>query len=186
MALGGGDFCRLQWRCISMALVIFLSLAYPGVVVSSGVEELLSSSSSAACELSASAVRIKELRGKGAGEVVCSSRRSRAAERDEEEQQQEEEEVELEVEVEVEDDVRGNIGNVSDAGSVGDDEGNYGATMMRLPHGEVVTGFVTREDVDPDSSGYRKNWPVSAFLDLESFLRELVLSEMELRHVREL
>jgi len=166
-----------------MALVIFLSLAYPGVVVSGGVEELLSSSSSAACELSASAVRIKELRGKGAGAVVCSSRRSRAAERDEEEQQQEEE---VEVEVEVEDDVRGNIGNVSDARSVVDDEGNYGATMMRLPHGEVVTGFVTREDVNPESSGYRKNWPVSAFLDLESFLRELVLSEMELRHVREL
>ncbi|KAH9542647.1 hypothetical protein CY35_13G018300 [Sphagnum magellanicum] len=156
VALGGGDFCRLQWRCISMALVIFLSLAYPGVVVSGGVEELLSSSSSAACELSASAVRIKELRGKGAGAVVCSSRRSRAAERDEEEQQQEEE---VEVEVEVEDDVRGNIGNVSDARSVVDDEGNYGATMMRLPHGEVVTGFVTREDVDPESSGYRKNWP---------------------------
>jgi hypothetical protein len=109
---------------------------------------------------------------------VCSSRRSRAAERDEEEQQQE-------VEVEVEDDVRGNIGHVSDARSVVDDEGNYGATMMRLPRGEVVTGFVTREDVDPDSSGYRKNWPVSVFLDLESFVRELVLSEMEVRHVRE-
>ncbi|CAM6028830.1 unnamed protein product [Sphagnum balticum] len=160
VALGGGGFCRLQWRCISMALVIFLSLAYPGVAVSSGVEELLSSSSSAACELSASALRINELqRGKGAGAVVCSSRRSRAAERDEEEQQEEEEEVEVEVEVEVEDDVRGNIGNVSDARSVVDDEGNYGATMMRLPHGEVVTDFVTREDVDPDSSGYRKNWP---------------------------
>lgn len=176
MALGGGDFCRLQWRCISMALVIFLSLAYPGVAVSSSVEELLSSSSSAACELSASAVRIKELRGKGAGAgaVVCSSRRNRAAERDEEEQQQEEE-------LEVEDDVRGNIGNVSDARSVVDDEGNYGATLMRLPHGELVTGFVTREDVDPDSSGYRKNWPVSVFLDLENFVRELVLSEMEVR-----
>ncbi|CAK9200824.1 unnamed protein product [Sphagnum troendelagicum] len=76
VALGGGDFCRLQWRCISMALVIFLSLAYPGVAVSSI-----------------------------------------------------------------------------------DDEANYGATLMRLPHGEVVTGFVTREDVDPDSSGYRRNWP---------------------------
>jgi hypothetical protein len=165
-----------------MALVIFLSLAYPGVAVSSGVEELLPSSSS--CELSASAVGIKELRGKGAGAVVCSSRRSRAAERDEEEQQQEEE---VEVEVEVEDDVRGNIGNVSKARSVVDDEGNYGATMMRLPHGQVVvTGFVTREDVDPDSSGYRKDWPVSVFLDLESFVRELVLSEMEVRHVREL
>jgi hypothetical protein len=112
---------------------------------------------------------------------VCSSRRSRAAERDEEEQQEEEE-----VKVEVEDDVRGNIGNVSDAGSVVDDEGNYGATMMRLPHGEVVTDFVTREDVDPDSSGYRKNWPVCVFLDLESFVRELVLSEMEVRHAREL
>jgi len=176
VALGGGDFCRLQWRCISMALVIFLSLAYPGVAVSSSVEELLSSSSSAACELSASAVRIKELRGKGAGAgaVVCSSRRNRAAERDEEEQQQEEE-------LEVEDDVRGNIGNVSDARSVVDDEGNYGATLMRLPHGELVTGFVTREDVDPDSSGYRKNWPVSVFLDLENFVRELVLSEMEVR-----
>jgi len=159
-----------------MALVIFLSLAYPGVAVSSSVEELLSSSSSAACELSASAVRIKELRGKGAGAgaVVCSSRRNRAAERDEEEQQQEEE-------LEVEDDVRGNIGNVSDARSVVDDEGNYGATLMRLPHGELVTGFVTREDVDPDSSGYRKNWPVSVFLDLENFVRELVLSEMEVR-----
>lgn len=176
MASGGRDFCRLQWRCISMALVIFLSLAYPGVAVSSSVEELLSSSSSAACELSASAVRIKELRGKGAGAgaVVCSSRRNRAAERDEEEQQQEEE-------LEVEDDVRGNIGNVSDARSVVDDEGNYGATLMRLPHREVVTGFVTREDVDPDSSGYRKNWPVSVFLDLENFVRELVLSEMEVR-----
>ncbi len=176
MASGGRDFCRLQWRCISMALVIFLSLAYPGVAVSSSVEELLSSSSSAACELSASAVRIKELRGKGAGAgaVVCSSRRNRAAERDEEEQQQEEE-------LEVEDDVRGNIGNVSDARSVVDDEGNYGATLMRLPHGELVTGFVTREDVDPDSSGYRKNWPVSVFLDLENFVRELVLSEMEVR-----
>jgi hypothetical protein len=162
-----------------MALVIFLSLDYPGVALSSGVEELLSSSSSAACELSASAVRIKELRGKGAGAVVCSSRRNRSAERDEEEQQQEEE-------LEVEDDVRGNIGNVSDARSVVDDEGNYGATMMRLSHREVVTGFVTREDVDPDSSGYRKNWPVSVFLDLESFVRELVLSEMEVRHVREL
>ncbi|CAM6050624.1 unnamed protein product [Sphagnum compactum] len=57
VALGGGGFCRLQWRCISMALVIFLSLAYPGVAVNS------------------------------------------------------------------------------------------------------VTGFVTREDVNPDSSGYRKNWP---------------------------
>lgn len=181
MASGGRDFCRLQWRCISMALVIFLSLAYPGVAVSSSVEELLSSSSSAACELSASAVRIKELRGKGAGAVLCSSRRNRAAERDEEEQQQEEE-----LEVEVEDDVRGNIGNVSDARSVVDDEAKYGATLMRLPHGEVVTGFVTREDVDPDSSGYRKNWPVSVFLDLESFVRELVLSEMEVRHVREL
>ncbi len=179
MASGGRDFCRVQWRCISMALVIFLSLDYPGVALSSGVEELLSSSSSAACELSASAVRIKELRGKGAGAVVCSSRRNRSAERDEEEQQQEEE-------LEVEDDVRGNIGNVSDARSVVDDEGNYGATMMRLSHREVVTGFVTREDVDPDSSGYRKNWPVSVFLDLESFVRELVLSEMEVRHVREL
>jgi hypothetical protein len=105
---------------------------------------------------------------------VCSSRRNRAAERDEEEQQQEEE-------LEVEDDVRGNIGNVSDARSVVDDEGNYGATLMRLPHGELVTGFVTREDVDPDSSGYRKNWPVSVFLDLENFVRELVLSEMEVR-----
>lgn len=176
VASGGRDFCRLQWRCISMALVIFLSLAYPGVAVSSSVEELLSSSSSAACELSASAVRIKELRGKGAGAgaVVCSSRRNRAAERDEEEQQQEEE-------LEVEDDVRGNIGNVSDARSVVDDEGNYGATLMRLPRGEVVTGFVTIEDVDPDSSGYRKNWPVSVFLDLENFVRELVLSEMEVR-----
>ncbi len=165
VALGGGGFCRLQWRCIITALVIFLSLAYPGVAVSSGVEELLSLSSSAACELSASALRIKELqRGKGAGAVVCSSRRSRAAaERDEEEQQQEE--FEVEVEVEVEDDVRGNIGNVSDARSVVDDEGNYGATMMGLPHGEVVTGFVTREDVDPNSSGFRKNWPVSVFLD---------------------
>ncbi len=183
MALGGGGFCRLQWRCISMALVIFLSLAYPGVAVSSGVEEL-SSSSSAACELSASALRINELqRGKGAGAVVCSSRRSKVAERDEEEQQEEEE---VEVEVEVEDDVRGNIGNVSDARSVVVNEGNYGATMMRLPHGEVVTDFVTREDVDPDSSGYRKNWPVSVFLDLESFVRELVLSEMEVRHAREL
>jgi hypothetical protein len=166
-----------------MALVIFLSLAYPGVAVSSGVEELLSSSSSAACDLSASAVRIKELqRGKGAGAVVLCSRRSRAAEHDEEEEQQQEEEVE----VEVEDDVRGNIGNVSDARSVVDDEGNYGATMMRVPHGEAVTGFLTREDVDPDSSGSRKNWPVSVFLDLESCVRELVLSEMEVRHVREL
>ncbi|CAK9862600.1 unnamed protein product [Sphagnum jensenii] len=155
VASGGRDFCRFQWRYISMALVIFLSLAYPGGAVSSSVEELLSSSSSAACELSASAVRIKELRGKGAGAVVCSSssRRNRSAERDEEEQQQEEEELE------VEDDVRGNIGNVSDARSVVDDEANYGATLMRLPHGEVVADFVTREDVDPDSSGYRKNWP---------------------------